>query len=71
MTTLKADSVTVEARLPRRLLAEIQAFVDEGRYKDLDDVVLDALRRHVESHRDSLHEKFLREDVEWGLRGGD
>jgi Arc/MetJ-type ribon-helix-helix transcriptional regulator len=66
-----SDSVTVSARLPRQLLAEIEAMVEAGWYRDLDELVLDALRRHAESHREALVEAFVREDVDWGLRGVD
>lgn len=71
MNVRESDSVTLSARVPRQLLAEIEALVGAGWYRDLDDVVLDALRRHAESHREALVEGFVREDVDWGLRGSD
>lgn len=71
MNVRESESVTLSARVPRQLLAEIEALVETGWYRDLDDVVLDALRRHTESHREALAEGFVREDVEWGLRGSD
>lgn len=37
----------------------------------IDEVLADALRRFLGRHRDQLMEQFLRDDVEWGLRGGD
>jgi hypothetical protein len=67
----KAATVTLSAEIPAGLLAELEALVAKGWSRDLDDLVLEALRRHVESHRDSLMESFVREDVEWGLRGSD
>lgn len=71
MNVRESDSVTLSARVPRQLLAEIEALVEAGWYRDLDDVVLDALRRHAEAHREALVEGFVREDVDWGLRGSD
>lgn len=71
MNVRESDPVTPSARVPRQLLAEIEALVESGWYRDLDDVVLDALRRHTESHREALVEGFVREDVDWGLRGSD
>jgi Arc/MetJ-type ribon-helix-helix transcriptional regulator len=62
---------TVQARLPTRLLAELQSLVDAGWFQSLEEVMSDALRRFAEAHREELMEKFLREDVEWGLRGQD
>ena len=37
--------------------------------RDLEDLMLDALRRFLESHRAELMERFIREDVQWGLHG--
>jgi hypothetical protein len=50
-------------------LTEVQKLVDAGWFRSLEDVMLDALRRFVESHRTELMEKFMREDIEWGLHG--
>lgn len=68
--TSKALSTAVRTEVPNRLLAELQALVDAGWSRNLDEVVLDALRRYADSHRQELMEEFIREDVEWGLRGG-
>jgi Arc/MetJ-type ribon-helix-helix transcriptional regulator len=65
------QTTTVQAEVPTQLLAELKALVDAGWFRDLDEVILDALRRFVESHPAELMEVFLREDVEWGLRGRD
>ena len=69
--TSKAQSTALQTEVPNRLLAELQALVDAGWSRNLDEIVLDALRRYAESHRQELMEEFLREDVEWGLRGSD
>ena len=60
---------TVQTDVPIHLLNEMQMLVEAGWFRDLDDLMLDALRRFVESHRAELMERFVREDVEWGLRG--
>jgi Arc/MetJ-type ribon-helix-helix transcriptional regulator len=62
---------TVQARIPTLLLAELQSLVDAGWFQSLDELIPEALRRFAEAHRGELTEKFLREDVEWGLRGTD
>ncbi len=67
MTELQ--TTTVQADVPVRLLTEMQALVDAGWFRSLDELMLDALRRFVESHRAELMERFIREDVEWGLYG--
>jgi Arc/MetJ-type ribon-helix-helix transcriptional regulator len=60
---------TLQTDVPVRLLTELQALVDSGWFRSLDEVVLDALRRFLDSHREDLNEVLIREDVEWGLRG--
>ena len=60
---------TIQTDVPVRLLTEMQMLVEAGWFRDLDDLMLDALRRFVESHRAELMERFIREDVEWGLHG--
>jgi len=37
----------------------------------MDELVLEALRRYAESHREALMAEFIQEDIEWGLRGRD
>ena len=65
----ETEITTVQTDVPARLLAEMQMLVEDGWFRSLDDLVLDALRRFVESHRGELAERFIREDVEWGLHG--
>jgi Arc/MetJ-type ribon-helix-helix transcriptional regulator len=67
----KTNTSTIAAEIPTRLLGEMKSLVDAGWFRDLDELVLEALRRYVESHRADLLEEFVREDVEWGLRGVD
>lgn len=69
--TGKAQTKTVQAEVPVHLLEQLQALVEGGWFRDLDEVILDALRRFVESHPAELMERFLHQDVEWGLHGGD
>jgi Arc/MetJ-type ribon-helix-helix transcriptional regulator len=66
-----ARTQRIEAEIPARLFAEIQSLVNTGWFRSVDDVVLDALRRFLSSHREELMEEFLRQDVEWGLHGQD
>jgi Arc/MetJ-type ribon-helix-helix transcriptional regulator len=60
---------TVEARISERLDRQIDALVERGWFHSRDKVVQEALRRFLESHRPELIEQFIREDIEWGLRG--
>jgi Arc/MetJ-type ribon-helix-helix transcriptional regulator len=65
----ESQTATIQTEVPLGLLTEVKKLVDAGWFRSLDDVMLDALRRFVESHRTELMEEFIREDIEWGLHG--
>jgi len=65
----KLQTTTIRADVPVRLLTEMQMLIEAGWFRDLDELMSDALRRFVESHRSELMERFILEDVEWGLYG--
>jgi len=67
----KPEVTTLRTEVPSRLLAEMQALVEAGWFRSVDEVILDALRRFLDSHREDLMEALIREDVEWGLHGKD
>jgi Arc/MetJ-type ribon-helix-helix transcriptional regulator len=67
----KIQTATLQTEVPKRLLSELQGLVDTGWSRSLDEIVLEALRRYADSHRQELNEEFIRQDVEWGLRGSD
>lgn len=62
---------TLQADLPEGVMREMQAMVDAGWFRSTDELVLDALRRFLDSHRGDLMQDLIREDVEWGLHGSD
>jgi Arc/MetJ-type ribon-helix-helix transcriptional regulator len=62
---------TIQAEVPDQLYAQAARLVEAGWFRDESDVVLEALRRFLESHQPELLEQFIREDVEWGLRGSE
>ena len=57
------------AEIPPRLREEVQRFIEAGLHRDLDGLVADALQRYLDTHSDVLIEPFIKEDIEWGLRG--
>lgn len=61
----------IQSELPRDLVAEARVFVEEGGAGNFDELLAEALRRYLESHTSKLTEHFVREDVEWGLKGHD
>jgi Arc/MetJ-type ribon-helix-helix transcriptional regulator len=54
---------------PDRLRQKLDSFVADGWAASADDIVVEALRRFLDSHAPSLVESQVMSDVEWGLRG--
>lgn len=65
----QGQTATIQADIPVGLLNQMQTLIEAGWFRDVDELMSDALRRFLESHRAELMERFIREDVEWGLRG--
>ncbi len=63
------EFTTIQAQVPTRLFMEMEALVNAGWFRDMNDLFLDALRRYLDSHRPELIERFMQADVEWGLHG--
>ncbi len=62
-------NMPIQAELPENLLIQAQERVQAGWATDLNDLLADTLRRYLESHSVTLADKFIREDVQWGLYG--
>ena len=62
---------TLHAEVPLQLWQQAQNMVDRGWVSNLDALVSESLQRYLESHQEAMAEQFIREDVEWGLRGHD
>ena len=60
---------TIETELPDQLYNRVNTLVKNGWFRDQNEVLCEAIRKFIESHRPELIEKFLLEDVEWGLHG--
>jgi hypothetical protein len=37
----------------------------------MDELIAESMRRYLEAHQESMSERFIREDVAWGLHGRD
>ena len=59
----------IQAELPEKLYRQARALIEHGWFRDEGDLFREALRKFLETHRPELMEKFIRDDVEWGLRG--
>jgi Arc/MetJ-type ribon-helix-helix transcriptional regulator len=66
---LEKETTTIQTKVPVSLAAQAQKLVEAGWFRNLDELLQDALRRFLESHREDLMEEFIRQDVEWGLKG--
>ena len=64
------EKVRIEAQLPAALADQARAFVADGYAMDLDELLAEA-RRFLESHAPELTCAYMKEDVQWGLRGND
>lgn len=64
----EARTARVQTEVAVGLLTEMRTLVQAGWFRDLDELMVSALCRFVESHRGELMERFIREDIEWGLR---
>lgn len=59
----------ISTELPDQLYQEVRILVEKGWFRNEDDIILEALRRFLDTHKVELMEKFIQEDVEWGLHG--
>jgi Arc/MetJ-type ribon-helix-helix transcriptional regulator len=71
MTIEEMPTKMIQTEIPIGLLSQAEDLVEAGWFRNLDDLMLDALRRFLESHRGELMEEFIRQDVEWGLTGNE
>ncbi len=59
----------VQTEIPDSLYSKARNLIEEGWFRDEQDIFLEAIRRYLDAHRPELMEQFVREDVEWGLHG--
>ena len=62
---------TVQTEVPEALYNKAVDLVNEGWFRDEKDVFSEAIRRFLDTHQSELMQKFIRDDIEWGLRGDD
>lgn len=53
------------------LYEQIKFLIDVGWFQDENAIITEALCRFLETYKPELMEKFIKEDIEWGLRGKD
>ncbi|MDO9213342.1 MAG: CopG family transcriptional regulator [Methylococcales bacterium] len=65
MTTL------VKTEIPDQLWQQAQNMVEQGWIVNMDALIIEAMRRYLESHQQIINEQLIREDIDWGLHGKD
>lgn len=65
MTTL------VKTEIPDQLWQQAQNMVEQGWVINMDALIIEAMRRYLESHQQTINEQLIREDIDWGLHGKD
>lgn len=64
-------STLVKTEIPDQLWQQAQNMVEQGWIDNMDALITEAMRRYIESHQQTISERFIREDIEWGLHGKD
>ena len=49
----------------------MQMLINEGWFSNMDEILSDALRRFLDSHKPDIMEHFIQEDVDWDDIDGD
>jgi len=64
-------TIQTAVEVPEQLYKMAGVLVKERWFRDEKDIFSEAIRRFLDSHRSELMEKFILDDVEWGLEGND
>jgi Arc/MetJ-type ribon-helix-helix transcriptional regulator len=60
---------TIQAKIPDQLYRQMDILVKKGWFRSREDIIDEALRRFLDSHRPEMLEKLIRDDTDWGLHG--
>lgn len=70
-TDIVIHMATLKVELPEQLHERLRELVAQGWFSSETDIVQDAVRRFLEARAPEMMSRFIKEDVEWGLRGSD
>ena len=62
-------STIITAEISDQLWHQAQSMVEKGWVRNMDELVSESIRRYLESHQETMSERFIQEDIEWGLHG--
>ncbi len=64
-------STLIKTEIPDQLCQQEQNMVEQGWIENMDALIAEAMRRYIESHQQTISERLIREDIDWGLHGKD
>jgi hypothetical protein len=64
-------STLIKTEIPDQLWQQAQNMLEQGWIDNMDALIAEAMRRYIESHQQTISERFIREDIDWGLHGKD
>ncbi len=64
-------TTTIKTQIPDQLLQQAQQMVQQGWVGNMDELIAESMRRYLESHLETMNERFIRDDVDWGLHEKD
>lgn len=64
-------TTTVKTEIPDQLWQQAQYMVQQGWVGNMDELIAESMRRYLESHLEIMNERFIHDDVDWGLHGKD
>jgi len=62
---------TLNTQIPDQLYNQVTTLVKDGWFPNENEVIFVAIHRFIDSHSGALMEKYIRDDVEWGLHGSE
>ncbi len=61
----------IQTDIPDKLYKGVVDLVQEGWFRDEKEVISEAIRRFLETHQVEMMDRFVREDIDWGISGND
>ena len=62
------STTAMTVHLPPRLVEQMETYIQAGWFSDLDTLIVEALRRYLETHQLELQKHFLRPDSDFLLK---
>ncbi len=63
----KSKMQTVPAKVPKRIIMEMEELINQGWYANKSELIRNAIRELVKKQKVAQLESAIKEDVQWGL----